>query len=233
MTKQSILSECARRIGDENAMFTSTVLSNAFDFVLLELSQLDCLSLLRKQTSKAFNDSACVAANGLLNVNLQTLLGLPTGSQPEKVTGDILVPAWGMYEGRLKRLDDLDFEARWLSSDPAYTAKPRYWRLYPTVAQLQLWPTPGATEIAASFLIEWVAPPTTLADNADITEILLSDLPTVQAGLYRYGILFQDETIRDQQAAEVRWQQGTMLMRQRAERAMRNGRPRQIRYNEF
>jgi hypothetical protein len=229
VTKQQILDECARRIGDDNAQFKATVLSKAFDFVLLELSQLDCLSLLRKQSSKVFSDPAGAIANGLLNINLATLLGV----QPERVLGDIIVPAWQSYEGRIIRLEDKMFESNWLNSDPSYRNKPRYWRLYPSQLQLQLWPAPDSPDNAATYLIEWTAPPTTLADNDTIAEVLLSDMPTILAGLYRYGILFQDETIRDEKTAEFRWQQGVHEMRARAERALRNGRMRQISYREF
>jgi len=232
MKKQDILDEIARRTGDEDGAFKANQLSKIFDFVLFELSQEDCLSLLRKATSFVFTNAACVASGGIMNINTQTLLGLPVGSLPERISEDLFVAGWGV-QSRIQRVSDRDFLNSWQTADPTLTSRPRIWRVYPTLAQLQLWPTPGATDIGSSCILEWQASPTTLADNADITEILPSDLPTLLAGCYRYGILFQDPTLSDKNEAEGRWQAGLMRMRERIKKSLFYGRKTQIRYVDY
>ena len=233
MKKQDILSECARRCGDEDAGFKA-LLSATFDYVLLELAQEECLPMLRRQTSFQLNNAACVASgDGLLRINTQSLLSLPVGSFPDRLLDDLLVPAWGMPLGRIRRVDDATFVNTWLANGAGVTGRALLFRVFPHMGQLELWPAPSAEFIAATCLMSWLAPPATLTDNADITEISLTDIPTILAGLYRHGIEFRDETLNNRELAEGRWLQGVQLMKSRQHRALNQGRKSQIVYRDF
>lgn len=232
MTKQEILDELGRRIGDQDPGFLGGQLANAFNFVLHELAEQECLSLLRKTLPFPFNALACTTANGLLNINTQTLLSLPAGSLPERISDDLMVPEWGI-SGRIRRLSDEDFTANWLSSTPPQTGRPRYWRVYPSLAQIQCWPAPDASNVGATCILEYYAPATMLTATDVITEILPSDINTLLFGVYRHGILYRDSAMSDMSVAEAHWQEGMVRMRERAKRAMFFGRRNQISYREF
>ncbi len=233
MLKSDILSECARRIGDTNATFISGTLSPIFDFVLLELSAEGCLSLLRKQSSFALNASGVTSANGLSSVDVAaaSVLNLAVGRTPERIE-KLVVPAWGT-QGDIQKSEDLDFEADWLANGTTYTGQPRRWRIYPNISTVQLWPALDSDSATATCLMTWVDSPTTLTDSASITEVQWSDLPTVLAGLYRHGLSFQDETLKDASMAEARWLAGVALMKSRITKQQMMGRPVQIKYRDL
>lgn len=232
MTKQDILNHCGLRIGDTNATFLSQTLSPAFDMVLLELGQDDCISLLNTETAFTFNAAGCVASNGVLDITMNhaSILNLATGRYPERIYR-LLVPAWGV-EGRLRKVSHREFEDLWLPQGTTYTGRPRVWRIHPDMNHVQVWPVPDSESATATCLLHWMAAPSILADSADIVEVSLVDLPTILAGLYRVGIKFQDETIRDATMAEALWQQGKQAMRARIARQQYSGRAVQIKYRE-
>ena len=231
MTKQQILDECARRVGDEDATFKANQLSKAFDFVLLELAQEDCLSLLRQVAVFPFNDPACVTGHWTHNIDTATLLGLAAGILPEGIES-LLVPEWGASVGYLMKLSEGDFNAKWMAGG-SHPGKPRYWRIYPDLSQVQLWPAPDTESLTAVCHLTWHAPPTTLADGDTIADVLPSDLPTLLAGLYTYGILYRDEAFNDQAKAQALWQQGKVTMRERKFRVQHYGRRNQIVYRNW
>lgn len=235
MLKSEILSECARRVGDEDPGFIANHLSKAFNFVLLELAQDDCLSLTRKVASFPFNHAACTASGNLLNINtaalLTAVLSTPAGTLPDTVE-KLLVPSWGASVGTLMKLSDPDFEARWMGggNNPG---KPSVWRIYPNLTQVQLYPAPDTASLTASCQMTVTLPPTALNDSDTISEILASDVVTILAGLYTYGILWRDDVFNDQAKAQALWQQGKVTMRERKLRAHHYGRRNQIAFREF
>jgi hypothetical protein len=231
MTKQDILDECARRVGDEDAGFKSNQLSKAFDFVLLELAQEDCLSLTRRTALFAFGDPVCTVLNWLLCIDTAELFAFASGLLPESIES-LLVPAWGAGAGTLVKLNDLDFQNKWMSTGNN-TGQPRAWRIYPDVSQVQVWPAPRVEDLSAICHLTATLPPTVLEPGDTITEILVSDLPTILAGLYTYGILYRDEAFNDQAKAQALWQQGKVTMRERKLRVQHYGRRNQIRYRDF
>ena len=230
MQKQVILQECGRRLGDTSTGFLTGPLSNAFNFVLLELAQLGCLSMLRRQNSYLFSNAACTTSNGLLLIDTSALLGLT--QEPEDILNPIVVPAWGTPEGYIQKDDEQTFMRRWLGASTA-TGRPQYWRAYPNLSQLQLWPAPDADSLTATFFISWMAAPATLADNAEIAEVHMTDLPTVLAGLYRYGVTFRDETFNDLGVAEKRWAEGVAAMKRRQHMVQNDGKMNQIAYRAY
>jgi len=232
MLKSDILTQCGLRIGDTDPTFLSQTLSPTLDYVFLELAQDECLSLLRKQTPFVFNAAGCVASNGLLNVNTATVLGLTAGEYPERVNR-LNVPAWGYPWGRLLKKPDEAFERLWLAYQPTYLARPLIWRLFPNMSQLQIWPAPDSDSATATCLLEWLDSPTKLLDSDNILEVSAADIPTLVAGLYTYGLKFQDQTIADTQNAMALWLAGKQAMRARITRQHYLGRKVQIQYQDL
>jgi hypothetical protein len=233
MTKSDILSECARRIGDTNSSFITSTLSPAFDFVLIELAAEECVGLLRKLSTFALNVPGVNTSDGLTSITLahSSVLNLAAGRLPQRIKR-VTVPSWGWPYGRLRKADDEEFERYWLAHGASYSGQPRLWRQYPTPATLQLWPAVSSDWNTATLFLEWIAAPTTLTDNQDITELMWSDLPTILAGLYRVGVKFQDETIADSGAAEALWLAGVAKMRARHNTLDTNDRDVRIKYRE-
>lgn len=229
MLKSDVLQECGSRLGDTSAGFLG-ILSKTFDFVVMELAQLDCIQALRKTGTFVF--SSGTASSGIANFSTRTIAGLASPLYPSAIHR-LFVPAWASPLGLLQRQADDLFESYWLANGITYTGRPRIWRVYPNEQQLQVWPVADTDNTAATCLFEYSAPPTTLADGADVVEIQFVDIPTVLAGLYRHGVKFQDETIRDMQAAESMWGQGVAIMKARRVKAQFTGRRVQIRYNDF
>ena len=232
MKKQYILQECARRLGDEDPTFIAGPLSSAFSYVLQELAQAECLQMLRRSQTFLLTDHSCTVSGNVMNIATQQLLSLPVGQLPERISDDLLIIGIG-GGGRIRRTPDDTFTNAMLSSGVSQTGKPRYWLVYPNMAQIQLFPAPDADTLTRNIQMEWYAPVTLITDTADITEILWADIPTVLAGLYRIGITYRDETLNDMAVAEGRWQQGLFTMRQRITKSMYYGRRQQIVFRDF
>jgi len=216
-------------LGETSSDF-ETILLASFDFVLLELAQLDLISALRKQGSFVF--SSDTPSNGISNFSTRTIAGLSAPLYPSAIR-ELVVPAWGLPNGKLDRTSDQEFTDLWLANGTSYTGRPRIWRLYPSEQQLQTWPVADTDNETATCLFEYTAPPTTLAAGAAITEVLMEDLPPLLTGLYRHGLKFQDETIRDLQMAEAMWALGIAAMKTRQMRRQFTGRDVQIKYRDI
>lgn len=228
MIKSELLAECGRRLGDTSAGFLA-ILSHAFDFVLLELAQLDCLSALRRTSPFPLTEG--VVSRGLLECSTQAITGLAAPLYPSALRR-LFVPEWGAAGGQLERTSDGAFETEWMNHGVAYTGRPRRWRAYPNIQQLQLWPAPDDGSRGATALLEFDAPPTQLGDLDPIEELALVDLPTLLAGLYRHGVKFQDETIKDMGVAENMWAVGIGVLKTRLAKAQYTGRMVQIGYRD-
>jgi hypothetical protein len=229
VTKNDVLNECGRRLGDTSPGFLA-ILSSTFTFVVLELAQLGCISALRKTASFLF--SVGTANQGILTFNTGTIAGLAAPLYPSAIHR-LFVPAWGIPANQLQRKADDEFEALWLEYSTTYSGRPSIWRVYPNEQQLQVWPAADTGSASASCLMEYTGPPADLADSADIVEIQTVDIPTLLAGLYRHGVKFQDETIRDLAAAEQMWAVGIAVLKNRQVKAQFTGRKVQVRYRDF
>jgi hypothetical protein len=225
--KSDVTTECGRRLGDTSAGFLG-ILSHAFDFVLLELAQLECIGALRRTSQFVFNTGT--VSNGLRAFSTRTITALPAPLYPSSLHR-LLVPGWGV-QGLLSRKNDADFEQLWIGSGTTYTGRPQIWRTYPSEQQLQVWPQGDDDSASATCLVEYTAPPDTLVDTDPIEEIGLVDIPTILAGLYRHGIKFQDETISSMAQAENMWNVGVGAMKTRRTNAEFHGRYVQIRYRD-
>jgi hypothetical protein len=226
MTKNELVQRVARRLlmkGDTD--FETTVLEPIVDDVIRELAQRDAIGALRKSTT--FN-----LVQSQQNYDTRTITGLSAPDYPAEIRR-LIVYAWGWTEGRLVRRSDPEFERAMLEDGSTYEARPRIWRTYPNEQQLQVYPLPDADNDAAVVTIEYIAPPTVLGTATEISEIRDEDLPTIMAGVYRYGVAFQDETITDQRRADLLFEQGIQRMKARRERARFAGRRRQVSYRDY
>lgn len=234
MLKSDILAECSRRLGDEDPTFISTKLSPAFDYVMLELHQANALSTLRQETPFQFTSPACsiVAATNVMIIDTVAVLG----KMPDRISDDWFVPEWQSPFAFIKRVSDREFKEHIVlgGSTVGSVNKPRVWRVFPTLARVQTYPAPSPDVATATCYMEWEAAPTfPLADSATITEVLMSDMPTLLAGLVRHGCGYRDETLNDRNLIEAQWQQGVGLMRQRKVEQIQTGRVKQIKYSDF
>jgi hypothetical protein len=229
MLKIDVLTECGRRLGDTSADFLN-VLSKAFDFVVLELAQLRAIGTLTRTCPLPF--ASGTANQGVLQLDTGPLCGLAAPLLPAQLNA-IRVPGWGPTQSLLQRLPDWQFEELWLTHGAAHVGRPQLWRTYPSIARLEVWPVPDSANLSASGVLEFVAPPATLADTDPIAEVELTDIPTLLAGLYRHGVKFTDETIRDIAVAENMWGVGVAAMKTRLTLRELSGRPIQIRYQDI
>ena len=228
MLKSEVVTECGRRLGDTSADFLS-VLSHAVDFVVLELAQLRAIGTLTRTCPLPF--AGGTANQGVWEYDTGALTGLTPPLLPAGLEA-IRVPGWGPTQGLLQRLPDWQFEELWLTHGADYVGRPQLWRTYPSVARLQVWPVPDDQSRTATGVLEYTAPPATLADTDPIAEVELTDIPTVLAGLYRHGIKFTDETVRDTATAENMWGVGVAAMKSRLTLREFTGRPIRIRYRD-
>lgn len=205
MTKQDVLDQVGREVQDTSAGFL-TILSAAFDWVLIELAQRGAVGAANAKATFNFTD-------GVATYGTRTITGLSSPHYPAEIKR-LVVPAWGV-EGRLFRLPDDEFEDRSLYGGPTTEGRPTFWRLYPNETTLEVWPIPDGDHSGASYpcTIEFKKPLTALANNDNIVEIRYEDLPTLKAGLYLAGVKFRDETYQDRAEALAKFEQGVSLMR--------------------
>lgn len=230
MLKSAVLFQVGQRLGDTTTA-NLAVLSPIFDEVIRELSLHDAIRSVHKTNTFTF-------VVNQQNYNTSIITGL-SASAPYVYPIDIvrlLVPAWGagfgtwwpwagdgisVGNGILTRLSPEEFvqyRLLWTDRDGVNVANtPRAWTLYPNEQQLQICPVADSDHLE-DFEIEYLSPPTTLADGDDITEIHLEHIPVVLAGCLKYGAVFKNETQVDMAAATRDWEIGIIRMKTHAQR---------------
>lgn len=191
-TRTEIVTEAARRLGDQSSDFVAEV-NSAFDYVLADLALEGCIQDLRKVASSA------VTVTSQINYDTRTLCGLSSPHYPSQVYS-LRVRAWGAA-GILRRASDQEYE--WLRhcDGENATGRPYVWRVYPNIRQVQLWPPASSENADATLEVEYLAPPSILAGGDDISELRFEDLETIIYGLMARGVGFKDQTAIDLEAA--------------------------------
>lgn len=227
MTKQQILDEVGRRLGDTSSNFVTTVLSPIFDHMLDEMATNDAIQSLRKTATFAFTA-------GTTSYSTQTITGLTGQIYPLEVR-KLLVPRWGT-EGLLERLEEQEFDKwrlHWTKTDgTVQQERPMFWRLYPNYQTLQVLPSPRSADATANAVeITYVAPSSVLLDTDNIAEIQRQHLHVVIAGMIKHGLVFQDETLTDAKTAYREFELGMQRMKNQQAREF----PREFRtkYRDF
>jgi len=183
MTKQKIVEEAARRLGDQSDEFVTEV-KDAFDFLLADLALSECVADLRQ-----------VKGDAKLNANWQSydagdFCGLPSGTYPERIYS-LKVHAW-QGEG-LRQVADWEYDAIRVTTGEGASGRPFAWRVWPNPRNLQVWPP--ADEAAAMDNVEVVydKPVTLVGDGDELSEFRFSDMETLVYGLQSRGVGFKDE----------------------------------------
>jgi len=213
MTKNEVLAEVGKRLGDDSANFLSDVLSPIYDETVFEMAANGCILTLRQTTtfSLVYNQR---------DYSLDAASGLGTDIFPIEVQ-KLIVPQWGVA-GILERKEERDFDAIRIShtdsTGAAVPGQPRIWRIFPNETNLQVDPVPDAAS-AVSCEITFIAPPTILADGDPVAEIRRQYIPVVIAGMMTHGLQFQDETVTnlfDGKTAPVFFEAGMARMKERS-----------------
>lgn len=192
MTRDDIIAEAARRLGDASAEFTQQV-SLAFDYVLGDLAANECIGDLRR----AYDQAELVADQR--DYSTRDLTGLNAPDWPDRI---LAIRIWSFGSESLIEgpVPDTAFEARRAADGEDATGRPRIWRLWPNSRTLQFHPPPGVEEDGDAIECLFMSPPSTLAGADDIEEIRREDLETVVYGLKARLAPFLDETVSDPNA---------------------------------
>lgn len=218
MTRDDIVAEAARRLGDASDAFIQDV-QLAFNFVLADLAAAECLDLRRSCTDGAW-------VSGQRDYQTATLAGLTT-NYPERVLS-LRCWAWGLESLLRGPVSDKEYEeARALNvngdgEEP--TGRPLMWRYYPNGGTIQVFPVPGDEEDGIAIECTYMAPPSSILGSDELTELRPEDVETVVFGLQARMAPMLDETMQDGGTA---WQL-YIAGRERMYARLHNGRIRDI-----
>ena len=191
MTRDQIVAEAARRLGDTSTEFKAEV-DSAFDFVLSDLAHDELIGDLRQKQTATINASQ-------RDYDTQTISGVAAPYYPTRIFS-IRVWAWGA-EGFISRAPHWRFELERVADGDATTGRPRFWSVWPNDKNMQLHPPADATNAGASMEVEFMAPPSIITGPTEITDLRFEDLETVVNGLIARHAGFKDESLPDVQAA--------------------------------
>jgi len=194
MTRDEIVTEAARRLGDTSTSFLAEI-DKAFDFVLQDLAANECISALRK-----VNATQLVVLDQL-DYDTLLLTGSTTPDYPIELIS-LRVWAWSPFSLLIKTNDRL-FEANRSLDGEAIRGRPRMWRTYPNEATVQLWPRADGDNAGETLEALYVAPPTAISGATQLTEIRREHIEVIVNGLQSRNALFLDETITD---PSIAWQ---------------------------
>lgn len=189
MTRDDIVAEAARRLGDASTQFLAEV-QLAFDYVLGDLAAHECLGDLRRVAS------AATLVAGQRDYDARTLTGLAAPDWPERIVS-LRVWAWGIESLLEGPVVDRVFEARRAADGEDATGRPCLWRYFPNRRTVQLHPPAGDDEDGETIECVYLAPPTVLTGAQHIEEIRREDLETIVYGLQARLAPFLDETQAD------------------------------------
>lgn len=214
MTKDDVIAETARRLGDSSSSFL-TILGTVFDRVLDELAGADCLRALSKVATFTFTLNT-------RDYSTRTITGLSAPQFPRDIKR-ILVPRWGPDEGRIHRVSEEqyhEFRLRSTKSDGTNQAsRPRVWTLQPNEQQISFDPAPDADSVITNAgEVYYLAHATSLSGATEISEVRQSHIPALIGGMLKHGLVFQDETLVDRPLAVQEWELFKQRMRADAHR---------------
>lgn len=195
MTRNQIVAEAARRLGDESTAFVAQV-NSAFDFVLADLAAHECIDPVRQVANTA------VLVDSQRDYDAVELIG---GTDGDPYPYEILsLRVWSFgADSLLERLDDDSFERLRARDGEDFTGRPRYWRPYPNRQTIQLHPPCGEDDADAPIEVLYVAAPESVAGSAEVAQLQPEDVETVVFGLKARLAQFLDETVSD---AGTDWQ---------------------------
>jgi hypothetical protein len=194
MTRDAIIAEAARRLGDTSTAFVAE-LSAAFDLVLGDLAAAQAIDDLRDSNSTA------LTILDQRNYSALTLTGLVAPNYPYEILA-LKVWAWES-EAAIVRVNDTDYEQMRMRDGESYRGRPVVWRPFPDMRTIQVHPPVGADDAGAAIEVLFVRPPTTISGATDLTEVRGEDIDTIIYGLICRNARLADETEVDEQES---WQ---------------------------
>lgn len=215
MTRDEIVAEAARRLGDTSTGFLAEV-DAAFDFVLGDLAAHEAISPLRRLANMTVTTGRYYQTD--------TALGLGANVFPYEIF-TLRVWAWSPDSLIPRAGSDEEFEQLRAAEGEDITGRFRLWRLYPNNRVIQVHPPGGAEEAGATCEVLYVAPPSIITGATELTEVQYEDLETIVYGLQARAATMKEETAGDMQIAEALYVAG----RQRMWGRRKNRRVRQIR----
>lgn len=203
MTKLEIITEAGRRLGDTSTEYLS-ILSNIFNFVLIDLSAGELIDALHKQATFAITEDA-------RTYNTRTITALSAPFYPLRILA-LDVPSWG-YLSHVKQAENvLEFERFKGVYGEDYRDRFRMWRTYPNRETLEVWPPASAEAATATATVTYITPVETLDDGDDIEQLFHEDLETVVWGLVARGCPFKEDTGFDLASAYTLYEKGKSAM---------------------
>lgn len=194
MTRDEIIAEAARRLGDQSTAFLAEV-SAAFDFVLQDLAAQECISALRRVST------ADVTGLDQRNYPTRDLTGLTTPDYPVRIFS-LTVWGWGIAS-QLELVNDGLYEMQRQLDGETRRGRPRIWRVYPNESNVQVHPPADADNSGETIECLYLAPPTVITGGTQIDEVRREHLETVVHGLRARLAEVLEETAAD---AATYWQ---------------------------
>lgn len=226
-TWQNIVDTAGRRLGDESTTFKNTILFSYCEWVVRDMAQAGCLDNTLRRTA-TFNFTASVQSYAATTITGE--------SEAPLEIRRLFVPAWGWPTGIISKVDDDTYNSEVATLGPALTGRPLYWRTYPNVTQVQVFPIPDADNSGASFpcTIEYTDHPTAVGLIGDtIVDVLTEELPALVAGVYWMGALFTEETHGNVERARDEYEAWKNRMLNRHQKDARSGRAVHIKPRQF
>lgn len=208
MTRAEIIAEAGRRIRDTSSAFKTAVFDSLFDMVLAEMASKGAITALNSK------NSAVVFVASQRSYTTLALSGLSTPNYPLEIIR-LRAWAWGLPGGIIEKKSDAAFALQ-RARDGDTAGQPRIWRYSPNEQAVEVHPPPNSASAAATIDVEYLKPPTLIADGTHITEVHFEDIPTIIAGLKVYAGEHQSDIAADRDSMRQKdlaiWSAGLAAM---------------------
>lgn len=212
MTKDQIIAHAARELGDESDSFKDDIVAPAFDLVLLDLAQADCLDLKRT--------AVFAAVEGQRNYSVREIIG---GGVHQAQVIEVRAYAWGRVIRKITAQELAE-----LRMSQGETAKGRFeaWCQWPNRENIEFTPPVDEDNAGAEIQVLYESEPTRIKGTDDLSFVMAREIPGIIAGIKARCALFTEDTANQLQLLEAMYQQAKDSMRGR----LYNDRPTRIPY---
>lgn len=188
MTRDQIVAEAARRLGDESVPFKAQV-SAAFDFVILDLAAHEVLDRLT---------NVIVNQQTVLDQRAYSASSLTAQVSPDFPYEVLSLRVWAWGTGALlRRVTDVEYESRRALDGEDFRGRPNIWRAYPNMRTIELHPPADGENAGEDIEVLYTFPPTAIGGSTQITNVRPEDVETIVYGLKARLAQFLDETVAD------------------------------------
>lgn len=210
MTKTEIIAHAARELGETSDGFKTAIVKPAFELVLLELAQEDCLDLRRTATFRT-----------VLNQRTYEVREITSGQAHQVEVLEINAYPWS---ARIEQLPSSDFTERRLAMGDAATGRPLYWRQFPDRKVVELLPPCNADNAGVELQVVFETNPGDIPDDDELTLVMERELPAIIDGIKLRCGFFSQDMAQMYPLMAARWENAKGAMRGR----LHNDRPTRI-----